>query len=278
MQSSRSTFLSAPLGSGRRRAFNLIELAVVIALVALLATLALPAHGKAGRSGQAVSCANNLRQLMAGYLMYAHDNNDLALGPYSSDTAPAWCSGVLGSAPDAIDEQFVRKSPTYRYVASTGVFRCPSDGSRFLVQGQWRLRNRSYAVNGFMGPPSAFIYPNSDLFKSARKLSDITAPGPSAVYVLLEEHENSINDSHFLPFRDLHQFGNQVWLDAPAGRHGNAAGLAYADGHSDIHRWLDSNVQGTMGASAPVPTLTTIPRPGPRDFAWFTNHIAAFAR
>ena len=123
MQSSRSTFLSAPLGSGRRRAFNLIELAVVIALVALLATLALPAHGKAGRSGQAVSCANNLRQLMAGYLMYAHDNNDLALGPYSSDTAPAWCSGVLGSAPDAIDEQFVRKSPTYRYLASTGVFR-----------------------------------------------------------------------------------------------------------------------------------------------------------
>jgi prepilin-type N-terminal cleavage/methylation domain-containing protein/prepilin-type processing-associated H-X9-DG protein len=278
MQSSCSTLLSAPLGAGRRRGFTLIELVVVAALLALLATLALPAHGRAGRSGLAVSCANNLKQLMAGYLMYAHDNNDLALGPYGSDTVPAWCSGVLSSLPDAIDEQFIRKSPTYRYVASTGVFRCPSDGARFLLQGQWRPRNRSYVVNGFMGAPSAFIYPNSDLFKSARKLSDITAPGPSAVYVLLEEHENSINDSHFLPFKDLHQFGNQAWLDAPSGRHGNAAGLAYADGHSDIHPWLDSNVQVTMGSSTPVYSLATIARPGPRDFAWFTNHIAAFAR
>jgi prepilin-type N-terminal cleavage/methylation domain-containing protein/prepilin-type processing-associated H-X9-DG protein len=277
MQSSRSTLLSAPLGPERRRGFTLIELVVVAALLALLATLALPAHGKAGRSGHAVACANNLKQLIAGYLMYAHDNNDLALGPSASDAVPAWCSGVLGSAPDAIDEQLVRKSPTYRYVASPRVFRCPSDGSRFVFQGQWWPRNRSYAVNSFMGPP-AFIYPNSDIFKFARKLSDITAPGPSAVYVLLEEHENSINDSHFLPFKDLHQFGNQAWLDAPSGRHGNAAGLAYADGHSDIHRWLDSNVQVTMGSSTPVHSLAAIPRPGPRDFAWFTNHIAAFTR
>jgi prepilin-type processing-associated H-X9-DG protein len=256
----------------------LIELAVLIGLLALLATLALPAHGKAGRSGHAVSCANNLRQLMAGYLMYAHDNNDLALGSYSSDSVPAWCSGVLGSAPPAIDEEFVRKSPTYRYVASTGVFRCPSDVFRITYHGQLWLRNRSYAVNSFMGTPSSWTSLNSDLFKSATKLSDITSPGPSAVYVLIEEHENSINDSHFLPFKDLHQFGNPVWLDAPAGRHGNAAGLAYADGHSDIHRWIDSNVQGTLGSSAPGPLLGTTGPPGPRDFAWFTNHIAAFAR
>jgi prepilin-type processing-associated H-X9-DG protein len=277
MQSSHSTLpLKAPLSPERRRAFTFIELAAVIAVVALLVILALPVQGKAGRSGHAVLCANNLKQLMAGYLMYAQDNNDLALGPYTSDTVPAWCSGFLGSPPDAIDETFVRESPTYRYVASTGVFRCASDVSRFIYHGQLCPRNRSYAVNGFMGDPTTFIYPNSDIFKSARRLSDITAPGPSAVYVLLEEHQNSINDSHFLPFRDLQQFGNQAWLDAPAGRHGNAAGLAYADGHSDIHRWQDSNVQGTMGSSIPVYTM--LPQPGPRDFAWFTNHIAAFAR
>jgi prepilin-type N-terminal cleavage/methylation domain-containing protein/prepilin-type processing-associated H-X9-DG protein len=276
MQSSRSTRLSAPLGPGRRRAFTLIELAVVIGLLALLATLALPALGNAQRSGHAVACANNLRQLIAGYLMYAHDNNDIALSPFGSGTVPVWCSGVLSSVPDAIDEDLVRKSPTYRYVNSTSVFRCPSDGSSFLYRGQWWPRNRSYAVNSFMGP-SPFFSLNSDIFKCTIKLSDLTAPGPSAVYVLLEEHENSINDSHFLPFTDLHQFNNQAWLDAPAGRHGNAAGLAYADGHSNIHRWLDSNVQGPL-ASGSVPTYTPMPRPGPRDFAWFTNHIAAFAR
>ena len=167
MQSSRSTLLSAPLGPGRRRAFTLIELALVIGLLALLATLALPAQGKTGRSGHAVACANNLRQLMAGYLMYARDNNDIALSPFGSGTVPVWCSGVLSSVPDAIDEDLVRKSPTYRYVNSTSVFRCPSDGSKFLYRGQWWPRNRSYAVNSFMGTPSSWTSLNSDLFKSA---------------------------------------------------------------------------------------------------------------
>jgi prepilin-type N-terminal cleavage/methylation domain-containing protein/prepilin-type processing-associated H-X9-DG protein len=278
MQSARSAFRSASLGPGRGRAFTLLELIVVIALLTLLAVWALPAHGKAGRSGHAVACANNLRQLMAGYLMYAHDNHDIALGGITSDTVPAWCSGMLSTVPDAIDEDLVRNSPTYRYVSSTAVFRCPSDGSSFLYRGELRPRTRSYVVNGFMGPPAAIAGLSSDIFKSTQKLGDLTAPGPSAVYVLIEEHENSINDSHYVPFRDLHQFDNQPWLDAPAGRHGNAAGLAYADGHADIHRWLDSNVQGPLGAGQTAPVYTPMPPPGPRDFAWFTNHIAAFVK
>jgi prepilin-type N-terminal cleavage/methylation domain-containing protein/prepilin-type processing-associated H-X9-DG protein len=275
MKTPCSAFFGASPVGGRNRAFTLIELMVVTVVLVLLAALAIPAHGKAGKRGQAVLCAQNLRQLMAGYLMYAQDNNDVALGASSSAIAPAWCSGGLFGPPQAIDEAIIRQSPTYPYVGSTTVFRCPDDMSGFIVRGKFWLRNRSYAVNGFMGAPSAIVYPNADLFKSARTLSDITAPGPSEVYVLIEEHENSLNDSHFLPFRDLHSFGNQQWLDAPSGRHDNGAGLGYADGHANIHRWRDSDVQATWGPPTPW-AVGRLPRPGPRDFDWFTNHIAAF--
>lgn len=82
---------------------------------------------------------------------------------------------------------------------------------------------------------------NSPPYTSALKMSDLTRPGPSDVSVLMDEHMNTINDSHFLPYRNLMMF-DQQWLGVPTGRHGNAAGIAYADGHAEIHQWRDSDV------------------------------------
>jgi prepilin-type N-terminal cleavage/methylation domain-containing protein/prepilin-type processing-associated H-X9-DG protein len=266
--------------SQESRAFTLIELLVVIAIIAILAALLLPALGRAKRKAQGIACMSNSKQLVTGFIMWSLDNNDYCLYSWSGTDKhgiPAWCDGAMSGLTDAIDETLIQKSPTFQYVPSLKVFRCPSDRSAFLYRGEQRPRIRSYSMNGYLGQPGNTILGNCPPFKSAIKLSDIARPGPSEVFVLLDEHENSINDSHFAAFRDFKSFGNQGFLDTPSGRHGNSTGFSFADGHAEIHKWVDSNVEKIdYGPNNTPPWKPSLGTPGPRDFAWWTNHTASF--
>ena len=64
-------------------------------------------------------------------------------------------------------------------------------------------RNRSYSISVAMGRSTMFHQTNVPPFRFVIKLSDLTTPGPTQVYFLIDEHEISINDSHFYPFVNL---------------------------------------------------------------------------
>ena len=73
--------------------------------------------------------------------------------------------------------------------------------------------------------------------KQFLSLSDFQQP--SNIFVLLDEHPDSINDGWYLPFVIL----TPTWIDMPASYHNGAAGFSFADGHSETHRWIDSTTK-----------------------------------
>ncbi len=64
-----------------RRGFTLIEVLVVVAIIALLIAILLPSLSKARDQARTTLCLNNLKQMMAGTLLYTTDSKDYIPGP-----------------------------------------------------------------------------------------------------------------------------------------------------------------------------------------------------
>jgi prepilin-type processing-associated H-X9-DG protein len=83
--------------------------------------------------------------------------------------------------------------------------------------------------------------PYTSGFKIILRTSDMTQPAPSLTYVLLDERADSINNGFFALMMDgfQGQGAPQQIVDWPSAYHNGAGGFSFADGHSEIHRWLD---------------------------------------
>lgn len=237
----------------------------------------LPALARAKLKAQGISCLNNTKQLGLAWMLYADDNKDVALGAFN----PIWVGGgfadpVVGTSIATISNRV--NSPTWPYVKSPAVFRCPADKSVLRVGSKLLPRVISFAANAFFGDPSGFVSQASG-FRTMTKVSTIGGAGPAQYYVLLDEHENSINDAHFFPFNpdQLVKYpAGLKWLDAPSGRHGSAGGFTFADGHSEIRKWRTpgiSKVTKVGGATDrnDLSFLGTVPQ---QDWQWMVQHLA----
>jgi prepilin-type N-terminal cleavage/methylation domain-containing protein/prepilin-type processing-associated H-X9-DG protein len=74
------------------------------------------------------------------------------------------------------------------------------------------------------------------------KASDIHAPGPSTLWVFVDEDAAGLNDAAFA-------FGMEqaTWYDAPGIYHNGGCGFAFADGHSETHHWLSKGEKENNG-------------------------------
>jgi prepilin-type N-terminal cleavage/methylation domain-containing protein/prepilin-type processing-associated H-X9-DG protein len=275
-----------PVGAG---GFTLIELLVVIAIIAILAALLLPALSKAKSQAVATECSSNSRQLGVGWHIYTDDNrgwfvNNAVYNGWTSDgivpetgkeiQITSWVYGIMDwtASKDNTNAQLIANGLLFPYIKQNKVYKCPADS--YLSSAQkaagFSQRLRSITMNAYL---EGNAYPNPTLgqlwfptYKAYGKESDLVTPSPSQEWVFTDEQADSVDDGWLVTFATQ----PSDWNNLPGSYHNGAGPFAFADGHSEMHKWLSP--------STIVPVAydrdNTFPISNPVDFNWVLSHTS----
>jgi prepilin-type N-terminal cleavage/methylation domain-containing protein/prepilin-type processing-associated H-X9-DG protein len=246
--------------------------------------------------------------MLAMTLYGSENNDFFPPNPDDANALPGynWCGGDASiGGPDEFNPD-VLKDPSRNLLISylagnISLFHCPGDkrqgryqGSDPALQGQIIPAVRTFSMSqavgtidpGFdasgPGPTGAkshygaptltvngpwlnnqFTHRRNSPWFTYGKFSSMRAPGPSTTWVLLDEDPVNLNDAAFA-------FGMESpqWFDVPGTYHNSGCGFAFADGHSEAHKWrMHAQKQGNG---------RMITDPGDRqDWFWMRERTSA---
>jgi prepilin-type N-terminal cleavage/methylation domain-containing protein len=280
-----------------RKAFTLIELLVVIAIIALLLAIIMPSLQKVKELASGVVCMSNQKQLALGWTMYASANLDKTVGgecKYATyNDVPPWCmppldydvNGDILPMGDNAGVTFehrlngLREGGLPPYLDDPEVFHCSGDKrvARGTSEGTgpWYQIYRSYSMpSGMASNKKALDLRATFGYGPITKADEIKQP--SSKYIFVEEaydgrsQSRNYNDEYWnlIPFGGTdNDYSYQFW-DPLAAFHVKSGTFAFADGHTEKHKWVDKEIIDFFENRG---TSQTSSFPGSPDFEWLAN-------
>jgi prepilin-type N-terminal cleavage/methylation domain-containing protein/prepilin-type processing-associated H-X9-DG protein len=172
------------------------------------------------------------------------------------------------------------------YLANKSVWQCSAD--QYIDPNSHVVHARSYSMNSAVGTcwnsssaytaggpplgspvqggwlPGTAYNSKQTTWKTFGKMSSFVNPSPSDIWVIMDENPYSINDGS-MAISAYAVSGSTYLIDFPSGNHGNAAGIAFADGHSIIHKWMDPRTFSPAGILQPGQGSTQATQVTPDD-------------
>jgi prepilin-type N-terminal cleavage/methylation domain-containing protein len=249
--------------SHRAKGFTLIELLVVIAIIAILAAMLLPSLARAKLKAAGVQCMNNNRQLSLAWSLYSDDNADNLPKALGADaTRPRWVNGnMTWSGTSSLDvgntsnwdpSVDLYNSPMWPYSGkNAAIFRCPGDKRTANVAGRIYPAVRSISMSQVFSSEDYRVWVQAPWRLYAKKTTIVK---PAKTFVFVEENPQTINDAAFAV--ECHSAFDANMnptptsarvIDFPGNYHARATAFAFADGHTEIHRWKGSKIMDPTG-------------------------------